>query len=148
MPERERLSLTLALNTQGLCDLSSKWLVTPEVMLRAVTAARAFTLNTGREVFIISGWRSSEEQARLGRAGRPTAPDALSTHRSCLATGIDIDLGFLVPEILQARWGAEVVLAGLRWGGGSSIDPLTGIPSDWQHVDTGPRDRERVGLPG
>lgn len=148
MPERELLSVGLPLTTEQLCERSSKWLVTPEVFMRVTVAARSFAFQTGREVFIISGWRSKEEQARLGRQGRPTATEALSTHRSCLATGIDVDLGFLVPKILQVRWGAEAVFAGLRWGGGSRVDPETGIPSDWNHVDLGPRLAEPTGLPG
>jgi len=139
VPERELLSIPEPLEHQFLCEISSRWLVTPDVMAKTIRAAQEFRFNTSRDVFIISGWRSARQQARLGRQGRPTAPDELSTHRTCLATGIDIDLGFLVPRVVIATWGTLAVLQGLRWGGGSPVDPETLLPTDWPHVDLGPR---------
>lgn len=112
-------------------------------MIRVILAAQDYKRNTGRDVFIISGWRSAEEQAALKRAGRPTAPDELSNHRSCLSTAVDVDLGFLVPNGNQLAWGVAAVHRGLRWGGGSPVDPKTSIPSDWAHVDVGPRSSAR-----
>jgi len=80
------------------------------------------------------------EQEALERAGRPTAPDALSTHRSCPATGVDISLGTFPSRELIETWGRIVQMNGLRWGGGSSLDDF-GAPEDWQHVDRGIRGR-------
>ncbi len=93
----------------------------------------------GLRVRIISGWRSASEQRRLGRQGRPTAPDALSTHRSCPATGVDVSLGVLPTGFMKVTWGRLVGIQGLRWGGGGAVDPESLIPLDWPHVDTGPR---------
>jgi len=141
MPERELLTRPSQEPVTGefLCAIASRWLVEPAVMLKALAAAREFTAVTGRDVFIMSGFRTAQEQERLKREGRPTAPDELSTHRSCLATGIDVDMGFLISNAMKALWGSAAVSAGLRWGGGSPISPITGIPSDWNHVDVGPR---------
>jgi len=133
MPERERLTQS------PLCDLVGRWNVDHVVMIKAVLAAADFEFQTGREVFIMSGWRTQQEQARLKKAGRPAAPDNLSTHRSCIATGIDVDLGFVVSDLMKAVWGSAALLRGLRVGGGSPIDPLTGLNTDWNHVDNGPR---------
>lgn len=39
---------------------------------------------------------------------------------------------------MKSIWGQWVMKSGLRWGGGSKLLE-TGLPSDWQHVDLGPR---------
>lgn len=121
-----------------VCDLAARWKVSPDTMDRVWLAAQDFTVQTGRPVYIISGWRSSAEQARLSRQGRPAAPDARSTHRSCPATGVDISLGLGPSGFMKATWGRLTLIYGLRWGGGSPVGD-GGIPTDWQHVDTGPR---------
>ena len=92
-------------------------------------------------LFIISGYRTPEEQEALRRnpQGRPVAPDALSTHLTCPATGADLMLSIAVTDVVKAQFGVQVRLTGLRWGGGSAVDPQTGIPVDWNHVDLGPR---------
>lgn len=46
--------------------------------------------------------------------------------------------GFPVNQY-KVELGVAAVENGLRWGGGSPRDPETGIPRDWNHVDTGPR---------
>jgi len=107
-------------------------------MSRVIGSAHAFALETGRDPEIISGYRTAKEQADLGRRGRPTAPDDLSTHRSCPATGVDVSLGFLPTRVMKAIWGRIVTMNGLRWGGGGAVDD-GGIPQDWGHVDMGPR---------
>ncbi len=107
-------------------------------MSRLVFSARDFFQETRQNVQIISGFRTAAEQQALGRAGRPTAPDNLSTHRSCPATGVDISLGFLPTRVQKAIWGRIIVMNGLRWGGGGAVDS-GGIPVDWQHADRGPR---------
>lgn len=109
-------------------------------MERVWRAAQRFALETGGiRVWIISGWRSQEEQRRLSRLSRPTAPDSLSTHRSCPATGVDISIQLLTSEFLKVTWGRVASNEGLRWGGGGPVDPKNLIPLDWRHVDTGPR---------
>jgi len=113
--------------------------VSVDTIKRIQMAAQDFFTETGRQVWIISGWRSREQQERLSRQGRPTAPDARSTHRSCPATGVDISLGTLPSNFLKATWGRLTLVHGLRWGGGGAVNPDSGIPLDWQHVDVGPR---------
>ena len=107
-------------------------------MGRVVRSAQEYTQETALPVDIISGYRTEGEQQALGTAGRPTAPDELSTHRSCPATGVDISLGLYPVASQKAIWGRIVTMNGLRWGGGSPVDD-GGIPLDWQHVDRGRR---------
>lgn len=134
MPEREFITNTTA------CALAERWGVSLDVMQRVWESAADFERETGgRRVRIISGLRTREEQRRLGRMGRPTAPDNLSTHRSCPATGVDISLGFNASEFMKVTWGNIVLVNGLRWGGGGPVNPDNLIPLDWQHVDRGPR---------
>jgi len=107
-------------------------------MARLSVSAEDYYQETRGAVQIVSGFRTQAEQATLRRRGRPTAPDNLSTHRSCPATGVDIGLGFAPTRVQKAIWGRIVTLNGLRWGGGGPVDD-GGIPLDWQHVDRGPR---------
>lgn len=132
MPERERLS------EASVCDLAERWIVAVDTISRVKMAAADFTTETGRDVWIISGFRTRAEQQRLSRQGRPTAPDDRSTHRSCPATGVDVSLGARPSGFLKARWGHWTLVHGLRWGGGGKVDD-GGIPLDWGHVDVGPR---------
>ena len=135
MPEREFITDAV------VCDLADTWKVDPAVMQRVWDSAADYERQTGGlRVSIISGWRSREQQKRLSRQGRPTAPDEVSTHRSCPATGVDISLGsFLTSEFEKVTWGRIVLAHGLRWGGGGPVDPKNLIPLDWRHVDRGPR---------
>jgi len=132
MPEREILS------DGDPCDIGRRWGVSLDTIQRAQLAAADFFVETGRLVWIISGFRTRAEQQRLSRQGRPTAPDDLSTHRSCPATGIDVSLGARPSNFLKATWGRFTLVRGLRWGGGGAVTE-SGIPLDWQHVDVGPR---------
>lgn len=132
MPERE------ILRGADPCDLAYRWAVDPSVLSRLILAADDFWEETRGTVRIISGYRTRQEQARLGRAGRPAARDELSTHRSCPATGVDVNIGLAPIRIDKQIWGRILRFRGLRWGGGSKVD-VNGIPSDWQHVDAGPR---------
>lgn len=117
------------------CELSRRWLLHPELARRLVVlAARA-----PFPVQIISGYRSPAKQQALRYEGRPAAPVDKSTHTSCPSTGADVWPGVAVTRVVQAQLGEAGVVAGLRWGGGSPIDPATGIPSDWNHFDMGPR---------
>lgn len=117
------------------CELADRWQISDVLAtrLRQLAARLEFPIT------IISGFRTAEEQLELGRAGRPAAPVEVSTHTSCPATGADLMPTIAVTNVVKARLGAEAVLVGLRWGGGSPVDPETGIPSDWNHVDLGPR---------
>ncbi len=134
MPERE--FITDATD----CDLAERWGVAHDTMARVWTSAEDFERQTGgRRVSIISGFRTQQEQRRLRRLGRPAAPDDLSTHRSCPATGVDISFGFNATEFMKITWGNIVLVNGLRWGGGGPVDPDNLIPLDWRHVDRGPR---------
>ena len=119
------------------CVLANTWGVDADVMTRVFRAAQLYSNFTRSPVWIISGARTRLEQMALGRRGRPAAPDALSTHRSCPATGVDISLGAMASTEKKRFWGQMAEANGLRWGGGSPVDD--GIPSDWQHVDRGPR---------
>lgn len=125
------------------CELSARWGVRLDVMERVVRAAHAFSAETGREVWIISGFRTDATQRALRRAGRPAADVDRSTHTSCPATGVDVSLGFVPTDVLKAFWGRSAVVAGLRWGGGSAVDEK-GLPTDWNHVDVGPRASARA----
>jgi len=120
------------------CELSHRWAVSLDVMRRLVLSADDMWNETRRDVLIISGARTRAEQARLGRTGRPAAPDNLSTHRSCPATGVDVSMGFGIVITEKHIWERILFLNGLRMGGGSRRDEY-GIPSDWNHVDDGPR---------
>ena len=122
------------------CDLAKRWGVDIDTMRRVVLSAIDYEQEVpGSRVSIISGFRTANEQRQLARQGRPTAPDNLSTHRSCPATGVDVTLGFGTPTFQKNIWGRIVLVNGLRWGGGGPTDPETLIPLDWRHVDRGPR---------
>ena len=117
------------------CALASWWGISEELSRLLIV----FTVGAGDlGLSIISGFRTCEEQEALEAAGQPAAPCDLSTHVSCPATGADLlTLPFPVVSV-KARFLAEGTLAGLRVGGGSPVDSA-GIPSDWNHVDLGPR---------
>lgn len=126
----------------AICATSARWGIRPELVQLLVRMAGALEFG----VSITSGARTRAEQVALEEAGRPAAPFALSTHANededgCgrLATGVDLSTLVAPVPAVQARLGAEATLVGLRWGGGSPVDPSTGIPSDWNHLDLGPR---------
>lgn len=118
-----------------LCGLASRWGISVELAQRLYRVAGEVPYS----LLIISGFRTAEEQEALRQEGRPAAPDDVSTHRSCPATGADVWPGIGITGAVKAQLGAAAGRAGLRWGGGSPIDPDTGIPSDWNHLDLGPR---------
>lgn len=133
MPPRETISGAES------CSLAARWGLSNLLTSRLILAAIQFEQETRRPVELISGSRTRAEQAALGRSGRPAAPDNVSTHRSCPATGADVSLGFGVTRVMKATWGRIAVMNGLRWGGGGPVDD-GGIPLDWAHVDLGPRE--------
>jgi len=98
-----------------------------------------FWQSTGRTADVISGYRTIEKQLRLARAGRPAVDPRLSTHTSCPSTGADFRVSGLLSTTIKRSFANAARTAGLRVGGGSSIDPRTGIHSDWNHLDLGRR---------
>lgn len=121
-----------------LCRQARRWGVNDQLLQLTAVAAAKFRQETGRSVWIISGYRTEQQQRDLKKQGRPTAPEGKSTHRTCPATGLDVWIGALPSRLLKAIWGRQVAMVGLRWGGGSPNDDI-GIPSDWPHLDLGPR---------
>jgi len=120
---------------EQLCQLAEKWKIEGELLERIFCMA-------GRLPFglqIISGYRSPEHQLELKRSGRPAAHPDISTHCACPATGADLWPTIAVSRVVKATFGEAARVCGLRWGGGSPVDPDNGIPSDWNHVDLGPR---------
>lgn len=117
------------------CDFIARWMIHPRLgqALFIMAATLPFPIS------MISGHRTPERQQELSDAGRPAADPQLSTHLSCPAGGADVWPGVAVTDAVKAELGAAGVRAGLRWGGGSPVDPRTGIPSDWNHFDLGPR---------
>lgn len=115
------------------CALATKWIISEALARKLV----CLTQHLPYQVQIISGYRSRETQERLIREGKG-APDHLSTHRSCPATGADLWPLVAVTDNVKGYLGAACGLCQLRWGGGSARTE-SGLPSDWNHVDLGPR---------
>jgi len=133
MPFPEMLPDSL---NEDICGFAARW----GLDMRTVMKLTALQEETEFDLTILSGARTAEEQEELRREGRPTAPDKVSTHLSCPATGVDLyPSSVAITNAVKARLGAEGVRAGLRWGGGSRVDSETGIPLDWNHFDLGPR---------
>jgi len=120
---------------QNACDIATRWQLT-------VRVAEKLSCMAGRVPYglsIISGHRSNEKQDALRAEGRPAARNDRSNHTRCPATAADVWPSVAKTLQVQAALGEAAVVCGLRWGGGSPTDPQTGIPSDWNHVDEGPR---------
>ena len=129
-------------SAEYVCSIAARWGIRPELAQRLVCVSQRLEFG----VSIISGARTRGRQEELERQGRPAAPWHLTTHADTdasgcprLATGADVRTAVAPVTAVQARFGAEAVHCGLRWGGGSPVNPTTGIPSDWNHVDLGPR---------
>lgn len=120
---------------EQVCAVASRWMISLELATQLHIMARMLPFG----ISIISGYRTEAQEDDLRRQGRPTAPPGTSTHTSCPATGADLRVSVAVTTAVKAQLGTAAVAALLRWGGGSPIDPETGIPVDWNHVDTGPR---------
>lgn len=114
-------------------ELARRWTISCELASKLVL----LTEHLPYQVQIISGYRTQEAQEALIRDGRG-APDHLSTHRACPATGADLWPLVTATTNVKGYLGAACALVGLRWGGGSKPDEH-GMPSDWNHVDLGPR---------
>ena len=69
-----------------VCSLVRRWRISQELATRLWEMAG----NIPFGLSIFSGFRTEEEQDLLRESGRPTAPNDLSTHLTCPATGADI----------------------------------------------------------
>lgn len=119
--------------------LQLEWGIAAELACRLIRMAHVFQERTTRELIIISGYRSCERQQELAAQGRPAAPCNVSNHTVCPARAVDLYIqgASMAPRQLKLDFGDAALIAGLRWGGGSPLED--GIPSDWNHVDLGPR---------
>jgi len=117
--------------------IAMEWRLDLEFANRVAEAINRTEQDTSRPIRIISGWRSHREQQALIDQG-VGAPLDVSNHTSCPSTAVDVTLGPF-PTLDQKRLlGINAAMFGLRWGGGSPIDG-NGIPTDWNHLDRGPR---------
>lgn len=121
------------------CRLANDWRLDTDFASRVAATIREWKEETRIGLEVISGFRTDEEQRELGKRGRPAAPVSLSNHTRCPAHAVDFRISGFATDLMKARLGRVIVFNGLRWGGGSPVDPKTGVPSDWQHADTGPR---------
>jgi len=131
------------------CEFVAEWQVTETLAAKAMALGCRFTEGGGFALRIISGGRTCEQQNRLRAAGRPAASCARSTHvleGGRLATGFDIATptgvgppGSPSADLVWRTIGALAQLEGLRWGGGSDI-LVSGVPTDPNHFDLGPRE--------
>lgn len=137
------MKIPQSINGTDCLSLVDRWGIAGELAVRLMLMADNFQRRTGAGLSIISGFRSSAEQRELEAAGRPAAPDELSTHRSCPATGADLRPELAVTTSVKILFGEAAAMSGLRWGGGSPLDG-DGIPTDWNHVDLGPRSSQRI----
>jgi len=120
------------------CELVEAGTLEEELAIRLIAMARLFY--DGRiNLSLISGYRTVDEQIALGEEGRPAADPSRSNHCVCPSRAADLWPELAITGDVKAEFGRACVMAGLRWGGGSPVDPNTGIPSDWNHVDLGRR---------
>ncbi len=125
--------------TPEACNTAARWGITLEAAERYESAAPEIHNETGRTVRIISGFRSDAKQLQLLREGKTNLGPDRSTHTVCPAGAIDVLIGAAPTNVQKALLGRVMVFNGFRWGGGSPVDPATGIPQDWNHFDLGPR---------
>ena len=124
------------------CELMYKWGISYELARKLVTIAPIVQLHTAKEMHIISGYRTCADQAALEAQGRPAADCNVSNHTTCPATAVDIRLGVsnqLLTKVQKVIFGRIATENGLRWGGGSKF--VDNLPTDWNHLDLGPRKR-------
>jgi len=120
------------------CAIADEWKLDRNFAQKVAHVMDDLENELGRTVRIVSGFRTPAEQDALRREGRPTAPTNVSNHTICPSRAVDLNIGFLPTRSMKAILGRIAVMNGLRWGGGSPVDD-GGIPSDWNHLDLGPR---------
>lgn len=122
-----------------LRNFLARWGLSEGVALKALALGQCFHELTGATLWIISGYRSPEEQSSLlAQPDSMAAPVGRSTHTSIPATGFDIGFDFDPPKEHKAILARCAGCTQLRWGGGSPTDE-DGFPVDWRHFDNGPR---------
>ncbi len=122
--------------------LARRWGIECDLARRIIQARGEIAF----ELWIFSGARTRAQQEAVSGT-----PFSISTHANSdaggtcarLATGADVQPSSpaMRTNIFAAQMGAAMVRAGLRWGGGASVDPTTGIPkgNERWHVDLGSR---------
>lgn len=133
----ERVPLWDSATQVDICDWASRWMVSNILANRLSMMQRDLPY----PLVIISGYRTPDEQQQLiDSDDHLAAPIDRSTHTACPATGADIWTDGVTPVTsVRAAVFAAASRVGLRVGGGGPVDPETGIPVDWNHVDLGPR---------
>ena len=139
MPTREILNGTETHLPPDSFALACCWNLSGDMVGRLVQSADEFWEETRIDTYIISGYRTAQEQATLARRGRPAAADELSTHRSSPATGADVSWSRPLIRDQKYTWMRILGRNGLRGGGGSPLDESGSFPTDFNHVDLGPR---------
>lgn len=136
MPLPETINTTFAPDAmaRAMCVTQDKWKLSRAFVEKTYQLAAMLPF----QIALISGFRTERSQNELRARGRPTADNDKSTHLSCPATGGDFRIA-LTDNSAKLAFGTAATSIGFRWGGGSPIDPETGIPSDWNHLDLGPR---------
>lgn len=124
--------------TDEACALADRWKLDWDLAAAVATVGALFRQETGQPFEVISGFRTRAEQEELIRSGRPAAPVHRSNHTVCPARAVDLWIGLAPTRPVKAILGRIAFEQGLRWGGGSPVDS-GGIPSDWNHLDLGPR---------
>lgn len=120
---------------QEVCSFAGYWgvCVNLAMMVHKMAGDLSYKLK------VLSGYRTCAQETLLGEQGRPAIPCDRSNHTTTPARAMDLWPEIAVTDAVKAQFGRAATFAGLRWGGGSPVDPQTGIPSDWNHVDLGPR---------
>jgi len=123
------------------CDLMVEWKASDQLATALKRMNDFFFADTRHNLRVLSIFRTIREQeALIRRKESNVASLTTSTHVTCPATGADLWIVGMFPIVsTKLLFGRAARLALLRWGGGSTVDPDTGIPSDWNHVDLGPR---------
>jgi len=129
--------------TPASCALVAQWKLDPTFAAIVARLRERFLEETGLELEIISGFRSSDQQAQLILAGSG-APQDLSNHTLCPAHAVDVWFGTIPTAALKWTLGRLALEFGLRWGGcdpsrEGCINQDSGMPQDWNHLDDGPR---------
>ena len=133
----ERLELS-PMCGQELLAFLNRWQIREDLAHLALELGECYLRTVGSTLFIISGYRTFDEQARLILQGRPAADPSVSNHTVLPALAFDIASDPVPTKSQKQYLGQCARCIGLRWGGGSPFDE-DGIPSDWAHFDLGPR---------
>lgn len=115
------------------------WGLSEQTAGKALALGQCYADVIGSALWIISGYRTAEQQAYLrAQPDSMAAGEETSTHRTYPATGFDIGTDF---ELTEDQWwvvGQCAQCVGLRWGGGSP-PRANGQPIDRNHFDEGRR---------